>query len=653
MLKNKNKILIMIIIVLLFTSLTYMGCSNIGKNIKSSEVLNISSKMDLFKEEDIRQSFALEKEICLAKDGESDYVILISANANEDLINLAKSLKEYLNKIIGSVNCFNVKSDDVDVVSNYISLGDTSFAEQISKDELKDDGYYIKSIEKNIFLNALNAEYLSNAVYGFLEDELQCMFARSDFDYIPSMNTVYLSSFDKVCNPDFSWRKVFQFEVSQNNWFKKLKNNGAVADAIEVNNGWGTWCHNQFLFVEPEIYINSNPEYFVIEKGVPSQLCLTNKNLYPIIERKMSELIANSPEKKYWDFSINDNNNYCKCENCQKVLKETGSMMGTMLPIINSLAKKFPDKIISTLAYFYNEKPPKGISCEPNVNIVLAPIVSGQLYSYYYGGNAKAEKTKALVESWSKLSSSILIWDYVVNFAHLLLPYPNFEVQKDNHKLYLENNVKAVFHQGSRESGDEFAQLRSYILSKQLWDNNIDLNATIAKYLTVTYGKAGKNVAKYLDLSHKLAREKAKDLDLYDNAAQHKNDYLSVKAIKEYGEIIDEAIILEIDDKVIVKRLEEIKINILYAKLSEPSWNVFEKEEIFKEFKVLVENHDIERPYEVGATMDEFVKSVYPSELQNIKLKIILVSTVPLLSLGIIITLILIYKKSKIKIKLK
>ena len=74
-----------------------------------------------------------------------------------------------------------------------------------------------------------------------------------------------------------------------------------------------------------------------------------------------------------------------------------------------------------------------------------------------------AAKAKALVESWGAVSSSLMIWDYVINFKHLLLPYPNYDVQADNHVLYLENNVRAVFHQGSREHDNEMARLRGTI----------------------------------------------------------------------------------------------------------------------------------------------------------------------------------------------
>lgn len=43
--------------------------------------------------------------------------------------------------------------------------------------------------------------------------------------------------------------------------------------------------------------------------------------------------------------------------------------------------------------------------------------------------------------------------------------------------FYVDNNVMGVFHQGSREKGDEMADMRTYLLSRQMWDKDIDFEA--------------------------------------------------------------------------------------------------------------------------------------------------------------------------------
>lgn len=585
----------------------------------SSETLNITKYIDDYNEDNVRPIFAenAAEKFCFALNSESDYKIIVPDNADIYVLECADELSVYLNKIIGSKDMFEVIRESGLKTDKFISIGHTIKASALDYSEIKDDGYLVKADSDGIYILTNDDRFISNGIYGFLEDRLECMFVREDYDYIPFFPTIYLEPFEYVSNPDFAWRKVFQYEVSQNGWYKKLKNNGAVGDNIEVNNLWGTWCHDVFTFVDPDIYQESHPEYFAYNsKKEPAQLCLTNEEIYPIIENKMAELISQNPDKIYWDFSINDNTDYCKCKNCKKVLKQTGSMMGTMLPIINRLARRFPDKIISTLAYTYNEKAPTGMTCEPNVNIVLAPISSGQLYSYAFEGNEKAKKTKTLIESWSKISSRLMIWDYVVDFSHLLMPYPNFDVQKDNHDLYIKNNVKAVFHQGSREKNDEMARIRSYILSKQLWNNSIDISKILAKYIRVTYKDAAVYVAEYMDLMDSELKKNGKDLDLYDKVSDHKNDYLSFENNSKYLEIINNAL-NSVEDERIKGYLEEIKINILYSIMNERNMRCERKKTAFNEFSVLVKKHDIERPYEFGITMDEYIEKVYPSKLKK------------------------------------
>ncbi len=624
-----------------------------GENQMSSETLDIASHLSDYSEEELRAQLAepAQGRALLAENGASGFSVCVADNASDSVSEAANALCEYLCKIIGSDDTFPVVRESELRGEPFISLGNTRLSADCDTSALEDDGYLVSVFDGAVYLKTLDDSDISNAVYGFLEDELGCMFAREDYDYIPSLPTIYLDGGQRVSNPDFSWRKVFQYEAAQNSWFKKLRLNGVVADDIEKNAGWGTWCHSCFQFVDPEIYGASHPEYFTYnEAGEPQQLCLTNPDVYPIIEAEMAKKIAAEPDKKYWDFSLNDNYNYCTCENCARVLEETGSMMGTMLPIINSLAEKFPDKVISTLAYFYNEEVPKGMVCEENVNIVLCPINTGQLYSYRFGASEKAAKTKQLVESWSAVCQSLMIWDYVVDFQHLLLPYPNFDVQKDNHAFYIENNVKEIFHQGSREKNDEMARLRTYVLSKQLWDNELDVSALIAKYLTVTYGAAAPYIAEYMDGMNARLKEKGEDLDLYDEAWQHAGDYLSKADNDRYLELVNSALSAVEGDERLTYYVEEIKINVLYAIMNEAT-NLyhFRKKDAFSEFTALVQKHDIEQPHEVGVTMQEYIDTEYPAFLTENALKITACVVSAVAAAGIAAGIAVIIKKKKAK----
>ena len=67
-----------------------------------------------------------------------------------------------------------------------------------------------------------------------------------------------------------------------------------------------------------------------------------------------------------------------------------------------------------------------------------------------------------MLKTGARISKDIIVWDYVIQFNHLLSPFPNLQVLQPNIQFFAENGVNAMFEQGNREVGGEFAALRSY-----------------------------------------------------------------------------------------------------------------------------------------------------------------------------------------------
>ena len=636
--------------------------------------LLLSDKLD-YNEAAARAVAAQEKGgLCLAKNGEVLVTIVYPDKPSEILLEAALFLRDTLAQMTGDSDVQAIKESSLTGQTNLIVLGETKLSASVKTDAVTDDGYRILSSGTRLYIKGANQpgqEGAANGVYGFLEDYLECMFILHDASYIPSFPDIYLAPLDAVSNPSVPWRRFFQKETLLNSWCRRLRNNGTqpmVGENEGRNKGWGTWCHNVFLYVDPEIYFKEHPEYFALVDGKREyqfeqdgtmhggQLCLTNPDIIPIAKASLAKMIEKNPEALYWDFSINDNGRHCQCEACAKVLQETGSMMGTMLPVINELARAFPDKIISTLAYNYNSDPPRGVQCEENVNIVVAPIQAGQLYDYLNGGIEKADQTKARLKGWASVSKRLYIWDYVINFSNLLMPFPNFTVQKNNLEFYLQNNVKAIFHQGSREPGDEMAGLRPYIFSRQMWDKDIDINRVMGKYLVVTYGAAAPYIAEYLETMTRLLIEKAYDLDISQSVWDHRDDYLSRDAIKGYQKLMEKALKAVENDYTLTERVLRVKVNVLYAKMNEDSRDYKGKKAAHEEFKTLVRRLLILKPFEWEPPfMDDYVVDIYPTQLAKERNKFI--ASIVGISLGALLVialptgLVLCSKKKKKKKK--
>ena len=47
------------------------------------------------------------------------------------------------------------------------------------------------------------------------------------------------------------------------------------------------------------------------------------------------------------------------------------------------------------------------------------------------------------------------IWDYVVNFLHYVMPYPNFRVLQSNIQSFRDNNAIGIMEQAAYQSRGE------------------------------------------------------------------------------------------------------------------------------------------------------------------------------------------------------
>lgn len=636
----------------------FSGC---GKKDEREATFLLKNRSE-WSEAALREQMAAEKGgVTLLENGEVKATVVYSDGASESLIAAADFMAATLERMSGSSGVRTaVKEGGESGFSIYVGRAANSAAIDLS--DVKDDGYRLEIKPEGIYIVGKTDDATRNGIYDFLETHLECMYVSPENTYVPLCPTVKLALEEKTVNPTITWRKVYQYESVQNGWYERLKMNGTIVkegeNSIELYNEWGTWCHSSFEFVPPEKYFDEHPEYYakflgkrryqfnVLGRTFPTHLCYTNEEVYQIAEAELVKRIEANPEVKFWDFSIMDT--YfatCRCKECKKFNKEAGSEMGTLLAFLNRLADAirddYPDVYLSTLAYQRVKNPPKNMKCAPNLCINVCAFPGTQSYPYSTEGGIKASREFAeRVVEWGKICDNILVWDYVVNFTHLKLPFPNFEFQKENLEFYLENNIRFVFHQGSREPMDENAEMRTYLLSRQLWDKDVDLLALAKKYVAVVYGDAAGLVEEYMDTANAAMIESGADLSLYDSPKKHKNGYLAPKLTDKYLELTEKMLeVAENSDTVNVKAVEMLRVNALYAKMTDASWDYRAKKAAFEEFKALSEKYNFTKSGEI-VEMSRFVEKDYPRTLIWIVFKYVLsvlggIAVIALIVLGV------------------
>ena len=636
----------------------FSGCGK--QNVREATFL-LKNRSE-WSEAALREQMAAEKGgVTLLENGEVKATVVYSEGASESLIAAADFMAATLERMSGS-NGVRTAVKDGSESGFSIYVGRAANSALIDLSDVKDDGYKLEIKPEGIYIVGKTDDAARNGIYDFLETHLECMYVSPENTYVPIFPTVKLALEEKTVNPTITWRKVYQYESVQNGWYERLKMNGTIVkegeNSIELYNEWGTWCHSSFEFVPPEEYFDEHPEYYakflgkrryqfnVLGRTFPTHLCYTNEEVYQIAEAELVKRIEANPEVKFWDFSIMDT--YfatCRCKECKKFNKEAGSEMGTLLAFLNRLADAirddYPDVYLSTLAYQRVKNPPKNMKCAPNLCINVCAFPGTQSYPYSTEGGIKASREFAeRVVEWGKICDNILVWDYVVNFTHLKLPFPNFEFQKENLEFYLENNIRFVFHQGSREPMDENAEMRTYLLSRQLWDKDVDLLALAKKYVAVVYGDAAGLVEEYMDTANAAMIESGADLSLYDSPKKHKNGYLAPKLTDKYLELTEKMLeVAENSDTVNVKAVEMLRVNALYAKMTDASWDYRAKKAAFEEFKALSEKYNFTKSGEI-VEMSRFVEKDYPRTLIWIVFKYVLsvlggIAVIALIVLGV------------------
>lgn len=485
-----------------------------------------------------------KNEITVTKNGKPVSRIVIPSNPTEVEEHSSVVLQDFLKQITGAD--FEIVSDNTPAKRNDINLGSVNRSEigEIDFAELEEDGFMILTKNGRLTIGGGSEKGTLYGVYHFLEKYLGCRKYSSKVSVIPSQFNISVSNINDKEIPVFKFREVL-YRDAYNSGFQEwhgLDNHGLY----NQKGDWGLWCHTTHSLVPPKEYCASHPEYYSMvdgkrlcssEKHNVGDICFSSEGAFEVAYKNLKALIDENPDLTYWSVSQMDNAQYCRCPKCQKAYDESNSTQGTIIPFINKMAQKFPDKIISTLSYWYSTRPPKGIKPEKNVNILLCNIKSPRHIPIQEGDSAFC----ADLEAWHEIHDNFIIWDYVIQFANLIAPFPNLRTLQPNLQYLHKNGVTAMFEQANRDTGGEFCELKAYILAKLMWDPYQDLEPIIDDFLNGYYGAAGKYIREYIDLMHTTMEQTDAKLSIFGRPWDNRNTFLTEEMIDKYYAIFDKA----------------------------------------------------------------------------------------------------------------
>jgi hypothetical protein len=501
-----------------------------------------------------------QNSIQLILEGKSKYKIAIATNADEVEKKAATVLQKYLAEISGCTLPITQKAKLSDPF--LILVGRT--VEIFKRDTigLGEDGILLKQSGNNLCITGGSRKGVLYSAYTFLEDYLGCQgYAASEIE-IPKQKSIKLpANLYKKYTPSFSHRMTLYIDAYDYNYYDWRKLNYYQED-------WGLWVHSFEKLLPKEQYFARHPEYYALVNGerTPAQLDLTNKNVLRLVIENLRKLMDAKPNAKYWSVSQNDNKFNCQCANCTKLDNEQNSPQGSLLTFVNAVARSFPDKVITTLAYDYTEKPPQTLKPEKNVMIMLCTgsskdrrIPLASYPSLPFNNNFKI---------WSQICPHLFLWDYIAQYDHVFLPFPNLTALQPNIRYFASRKVYYLFEQGIADIPGEFSELKCYLVSKLMWNKDIDVDATRNSFLNRYYGPTGgPYMLKYINLLHNNVAKSNTPVEHFGKLDKPLNTYLSPENISIYKNIFKKALSENDTSGIYGKRILKEYTCVLYAEL--------------------------------------------------------------------------------------
>ncbi|MBI5835549.1 MAG: DUF4838 domain-containing protein [Armatimonadetes bacterium] len=502
----------------------------------------------------------------------------------------------------------------------------------IDRAKLGIEGIRIKSVGPNLVLYGGQRGVLY-AVYTFLEDNLGCRWFTFDCATWPKTGRIAVPALDVTFVPALEYRAT-DYPCSRPPEFAvRNRLNGMQVEADET---WGDhityagFVHTFNSLVSPDQYFAAHPEYFSEIGGKRtrdySQLCLTNPDVLRIATETVRRWIAENPRATIVSVSQNDWHNPCACAKCAALAEAEGAQSGPLLHFVNAIAndiaKDHPNIIIDTLAYQYTRKPPKTVRPAPNVAVRLCSIeceFNRPIESSPYNKTFVDD-----IHGWNKICSRLHIWDYVINYAHSIMPFPNLNVLAPNINFFINNGVTGLYEEADYYTkGGEMSELRTYLMAKLLWKPDFDVKRGIREFTDAYFGPAAPSIRAYLDDIHRLAvSDPNYHMPIY---VAPRSPFQTPEAVARQEQQFAAAEAAVAGDPVRLHRVQVAKLPVLYTQIAQHTGTAYTLSEksldpvkgtsvadIAAEFGAIAHAEGVTRVSEGGTDLDTWLRQVGP-----------------------------------------
>lgn len=505
----------------------------------------------------------------LYRNGVSEYSILIPDDANDYETLAAQELQQNLLASTGNSIAIVTKKQ-LKNANRVISLGHTYLWDQnvgktLSRDNIIDSGYYITTVDHNIYISCPDATTRSgvlHGVYDFLYDTIGYKFYAKDEIVYSRVKDIPLYDYkSKTVNPSFEMRMLRNADLRDDSLTVKRYRMVYPSPAF----GMITWGHGQASqYIHPDqpctcglegcigkTYQQHHPEWFSNYGSGELQLCWSaGEELERVTAERFIEYFKAYPNAEWFMFGQEDNRSTCNCEKCrQNKIDYAGNAAGLQVAFMNNVIERTtawleanePGRKVKYIVYAYygvEAAPVKETSggktvaysdkVIPNKDLYIffAPI--GMNFGYQIDTDINADVYKNLSDWKAIADGQIIMYLYDINFHSYLVNFNNFGTAKGMYETCKELGVACMTSQAADSYTACFQEMRSYVESSLMWDLSLSYDDLVREFMGAYFKDAAEFIYEYYTI-------------IRDRYAYYQN-HEDTKSGGIYGEIVNKKI---------------------------------------------------------------------------------------------------------------
>lgn len=279
-----------------------------------------------------------------------------------------------------------------------------------------------------------------------------------------------------------------------------------VDPEMRLSKKWETWKGRNFLGGEIAIgghagesfnlankaVLLEHPEYLAEINGKRQPFapgtkpCYSNPGLIELYAKdrlkKLKSQIDADPDGPY-SFAVSvepsDGGGHCECAECLKIGSVSDRVFSLANHVAKEVAKQFPGKYVSLLAYNEHAAVPK-INIEPNVFVEVVP----------YGFQRTGYSGDELIQQWGKKTKFFGVYDYwsIPDWENDMPSLNYLVIPEKKIRFWYKNGVASYLSESTYSSGA--VGITWYISSRLLWDPDADEKKILGEFYTKAFGEA-------------------------------------------------------------------------------------------------------------------------------------------------------------------